>query len=72
MRALVVCLLLVGCEKSESSGAEEARLEAEALQKQKEQSGLAAPVIRPPVRGETKIPCEQLIDPGLFTQALGE
>lgn len=72
MRALIVCLLLVACSKSENAGAEEARKEAEQVQKEKERTGGVAKVIKPPVAGETKIPCSQLLDPAALTTALGE
>lgn len=66
-------LALVACGKSEQAGVEAARREAEAAQRAKEAAGAPAKVIRPPVRGETKIACSQLIaDPAAYQTALGE
>lgn len=74
---LAVCLLstlATACGGGESAGAEEARRQAEEMDKAKMKSGPATPAtkIKPPVPGETKIPCEQLIDLPAFTTALGE
>jgi hypothetical protein len=65
-------VLLAACSKSESAGAEEARKEAERIQKEKEKTGGAAKVMRPPVAGEAKIPCTQLLDAAALTTTLGE
>ncbi|MGN6105848.1 MAG: hypothetical protein ACTHU0_12145 [Kofleriaceae bacterium] len=69
---LVGALSLMACGKGENAGAEEVRKQAEAEQKAKEGRGEAAKVIRPPVPGQAKIPCSQLIDPAPFQAALGE
>jgi hypothetical protein len=69
---LAVALTLVACSKGEQAAKEEARKELEAEQKAKEAAGGAAKVMRPPVAGEAKIPCSQLIDPAAFQQALSE
>jgi hypothetical protein len=77
MRATIAIILgavttLVACSKSENSGAEEARKQAEAEQKEKEAHGEAAKKILPPVPGETHIPCEQLLDVAAYQTATNE
>lgn len=77
MRATIAFLLgavttLVSCSKGENAGAEEARKAAEAEQKAKEAAGEPAKKLSPPVKGETHIPCEQLIDVAAFQTATGE
>ncbi len=69
---IVVAIGLLGCTKGAKEGEEEARREAEKLQKEKEASGGVAKTIRPPVPGETKIPCTQLLDLDKFQAAIGE
>lgn len=65
--------LVAACGGGENAGAEEARRQAEAEQKVRTAGGdVAAKKIKPPVPGETKIPCEQLIDLAAFQTALGE
>ena len=73
MRGLIiVAIALVACTKGAKEGEEEARREAERLQKEKEKTGGVARTIRPPVPGMAKIPCEQLIDAAKFGEAIGE
>ena len=64
--------LWAACSKGENAGAEEARKAAEAEQKAKEASGESAKKISPPVPGEKRIPCEQLIDLAAYQTATGE
>ena len=72
--ALVMTSLLVSaCGGGENAGAEEARRQAEAEQKTRTAGGdVPAVKLKPPVPGETKIPCDQLIDVAAFQSALGE
>jgi hypothetical protein len=76
MRSTIALLVglsnLLACTKGENSGAEEAQREAARVQQEKEKSGGVAKVIRPPVPGEAKIPCAQLLDPVALTSTLGE
>lgn len=76
MRAIWISLAmaagLVACTKGSKEGLEAARREAEAEQKAKEAAGAPAKVMKPPVAGQTKIPCSQLIDAAAFQQALSE
>lgn len=76
MRAISISLAmaagLLACTKGGKEGLEAARREAEAEQKAKEAAGGAAKVMKPPVAGQTKIPCSQLIDAAAFQQGLGE
>jgi hypothetical protein len=65
----IVVASLVGCNKPDA--AEEARKEAEALDKQQPKVAPAA-VMKPPISNEGRVPCEQLLDPAAFTTALGE
>jgi hypothetical protein len=67
---IVVALIAAGCGNS-GDAKEEAKREAEALEK-KAEAPKPAPKMLPPVPGEGHIPCEQLIDPVVFTTALGE
>lgn len=68
-----VALGLLACGKSgEQAAIEEAKKEAEAEQKAKEQAHEPAKVMRPPVAGQAKIPCSQLIDLPAYQTALGE
>ena len=63
---------LGACSKGEDAGREAARAEAEAEAKAMARAHEPAKVQRPPVPGETKIPCSQLIDLAAFQLALGE
>jgi hypothetical protein len=77
MRTMIVTILLglgfAACSKGENAGVEEARKEAEAAQKKKEQEpGGVAKKINPPVPGRAKLSCASVIDAEKFTQALGE
>lgn len=72
--SLVVSLaaLLSACSKGANEGAEQARKEAEAELKAKVAAGEAPKKISPPVPGQAKVPCSQLIDAAKFQEALGE
>jgi len=72
--SLVVCLAAIvpACTKGANEGAEQARKEAEAELKAKAASGEVPKKISPPVPGQAKIPCAQLIDVAAFQTALGE
>ncbi|MDB4958703.1 MAG: hypothetical protein JWO36_6272 [Myxococcales bacterium] len=78
MRSMIAILVGTGlalsaCGKGgENAGAEEVRKQAEAEQKAKEASGGVAKKITPPVPGRATLPCDQVINAELFTQALGE
>ena len=75
MRTIIALVILAtaACGNSEKAGAEEATRQAEAEQKARTAGGdVAAVKLKPPVPGEAKIPCEQLIDPAAFQAALGE
>lgn len=69
---IVVAIGFVACGKGAKEGAEEARREAERIQKAKESSGGVARTIRPPVPGTAKIPCTQLLDVEKLGRAIGE
>lgn len=60
------------CGKGADEAREAARQEAEAEARAKAKAHEPAKVQRPPVQGETKIPCTQLVDLAAFQQALGE
>ena len=70
--AIVVSVVLGACGKGENAGAEEAKKQAEAELKAQVARGESAKKISPPVPGQAKIPCAQLIDTAAFTTALGE
>jgi hypothetical protein len=76
MRSIAISLAVVvglgACEKGEKAGREAAKEEDEAEQRAKAVAHEPAKVMRPPVAGQAKIPCSQLIDPAAFQQALGE
>ncbi|CAN5887272.1 hypothetical protein BH11MYX3_BH11MYX3_43390 [soil metagenome] len=77
MRATIAIIvgaatLLGACSKGENAGADEARKAAEAEQKAREAAGEPAKKMSPPVPGEARIPCEQLIDLPAYQTALGE
>lgn len=67
-----VALCFGGCSKSENAGAEEARKEAEAEQRARAANQEVAKKISPPVPGQQKVPCEQLIDVEKFQQTMEE
>ena len=69
---IVVAIGLLACSKGAKEGEEEARREAERIQKEKEKTGGVARTIKPPVPGTAKIPCEQLLDLTKFGEAIGE
>jgi hypothetical protein len=72
IRSIIVAAAVVvaGCGSKEDAR-EEARKEAEALD-QKAEAPKPAEKKLPPVPGEQRVPCEQLIDPAAFQSALGE
>jgi len=76
MRAAVGSLLAIltfaACGNSERAGAEEARREAEREQRAKRAASTPARRVTPPVPGQGKVPCSQLIDAAAFQAALGE
>jgi hypothetical protein len=78
MRTTIAMFTLVGlglsaCSKSENAGIEEARKQAAAENKAKmNDPSLMVKKIDPPVPGEQKLTCAQLIDVDKFTQLLGE
>ena len=67
-----VVTLLAACSKGENAGADEARKAAEAEQKEREARGEPAKKIAPPVPGQQRIPCEQLIDLPKYQESMGE
>lgn len=72
MRAgITIVIAFVAACGSKEDAKEEAKREAEALEKKAEAPKPAQKVL-PPVPGEQRIPCEQLIDPTVFQTALGE
>jgi len=76
MRGFIIVIAALGllgaCTKGAKQGEEEARREAEKLQKEKEKTGGVAKTIRPPVPGQSKIACTQLLDLAKFGEAIGE
>jgi hypothetical protein len=78
MRAMIAIVLVgavgfTACSKGENAGAEEARKEAEREAKEKKAQGVEpAKKISPPVPGQAKLPCSQVIDVAAFQTALGE
>jgi len=70
--AIVVSVVLGACSKGENAGAEEAKKQAEAELKAKVDRGESAKKISPPVPGQQKLLCENLIDAAAFTSAMGE
>jgi hypothetical protein len=70
--SLAIAAGLGACGKGGEAGIEAAKEEDEAAQKAKAVAHEPAKVLRPPVAGQTKIPCTQLIDPAAYQQALGE
>ncbi len=69
-RSIILLSFLLAACGSDKDPKEEARREAEALS-QKAGTPQPALKVRPPVPGEARVPCEQLIDPAVFTTALG-
>lgn len=66
---IVLAVMASGCEKGKSAE-EEAKTEAEDLAKK---SGVPKAIkMMPPVPGEARVPCEQLIDLPTWQTALGE
>lgn len=77
MRSIAIsCGIAIGlaaCGKSgEKAAIEEAQQQAEAEQKEKARVNEPAKVMRPPVPGQAKIPCSQLIDLAKYQEQLGE
>ena len=69
----IVGLGLSACSKSENAGIEEARKQAAAENKAKmNDPNLQVKKIDPPVPGQQKLTCAQLVDADKFTQLLGE
>jgi hypothetical protein len=71
LAVLAVLAGLAACGNSERAGAEEAQRQAQAEQSARQATAPAAKM-SPPVRGEARIPCAQLIDPAVFQVALKE
>ena len=67
-----VAALLPACTKAANEGAEQAQKEAEAELKAKVAAGEAPKKISPPVPGQAKIPCAQVINLEAYQTALGE
>jgi hypothetical protein len=68
-----VAIGLLACGKGgEQAAIEEAQKEAEAAQKEKARVNEPAKVMRPPVPGQAKIPCSQLIDLAKYQEQLAE
>lgn len=65
-------VIVCGCESDRNAAIEEARRQQETELAAAASKSEPPTKIRPPVRGETKLPCAQLIDPAVFTTALGE
>ena len=63
---------LAACGNNERAGAEEAQRQAEQEQQSRQAASPPARRIAPPVPGQAKIPCSQLIDAAAFQTALGE
>jgi hypothetical protein len=73
MAIAVAAVALAGaCKSVEREALEEARRQVEAEQRAAAASGQPAKVQRPPVPGQAKVPCEQLVDPAAYQAALGE
>ncbi|MCX5747497.1 MAG: hypothetical protein NT062_33960 [Proteobacteria bacterium] len=77
LSAFAAIVLLGGglgaCGKSaEQKGLEAAKEEEAKEQAEKKARGQVAKTQTPPIPGNAKIPCEQLIDPAVYTAALGE
>ena len=71
--AMILSLALAGaCSKSAIEGAEEAKKQAEAEQKLKEQTGGTAKKINPPIAGRATITCDKIFKPDQIKEALGE
>src|SRR5687768_16678807 len=67
---VAAAVAFAGCGNKEDAR-EEAKREAEALEKKAEAPKPAERKL-PPVPGEQHVPCDQLIDPAAFQAALGE
>jgi len=71
MRVIAIVLLLAACDKGKA-GIEEARKQAEEELKAKAGASELPKTLKPPVPGDTKLPCEQVIDLEKFATELGE
>lgn len=60
------------CGKAKNEAIQEAQKEQEAELKEKVASGGVAKKVLPPVPGEARIPCERVVDPAKYTEALSE
>jgi hypothetical protein len=70
MRIIALTLLLAACDKT--NAAEEAMKQSEAEYQKRVKEAPPAKKVRPPVPGEAKLPCSQVIDLPKFQEALGE
>src|SRR5688500_11907919 len=70
--SIVITVLAVSsCGNAEEEGRKAAAAKA-AAETKAEVAAKAAVKINPPVAGRALVPCEQLIDPAAFTEALAE
>lgn len=73
MRGFIAFALVLGaCDKGESAGIEEAKRQAEAEYQERVKAAPPAKKISPPVSGEAKLPCDQVIKAEAFQTALNE
>jgi hypothetical protein len=73
MRGFIAFALVLGaCDKGESAGIEEAKKQAEAEYQERVKAAPPAKKISPPVSGEAKLPCDQVIKAEAFQTALNE
>lgn len=70
--AIAIVLLTMACSKSENAGAEEAKKQAEAELAAKVAAGGTAKKISPPIPGNQKVTCDQLIDLAVFQKITEE
>jgi hypothetical protein len=68
---ITVVLAVSACTNAEEAGRKAAQEKA-AEETKREVAATAAVKVNPPVPGRRKIPCEQLIDPAKFQEALAE
>lgn len=67
----IVVASIAACSKEDPR--EKARQQAAALEAKEQQAAKPAAKVRPPVPGEARVPCEQLVaDPAAYQTALGE
>jgi hypothetical protein len=72
MRGIIAIAFVCAACSGESAGVEQAKKQAEAELEAKIKSGAPAKKISPPVSGEAKLPCDQVIDVAAFQTALAE